>query len=230
MEKKRLSQEEIDNFEAQRAERLRTWRTLPQKYKSYASGDLVRELQEEFVWETNEKDNQSFATPTHSHRFASEQSVRPLPACFNGDPNVQLTGGRHLQTANKKKSIYYNDYYKPAQKFAEEKWQAGEREITIIKDRDRKPLHPRSRQRKPNNPERHYPRLPKGYEEHAQKRYTHLHPTLASLLYLHDQRRWKFKSIAYQFASSPPQIERYYWIARLMHTLHLRVLKVSSED
>ena len=218
-----MSREELDILESEQALRRARWARLPSRYKSYAKGNLVDEIQEEFVWETNEGGNRSFATPATSHRLSLEQGTRPLPACFKGDPNLQLTGGKNHFSINKKKTLHYTEYVCPARAFAEEKWKAGQRETTILKDRDRKLLHPL------HNPQKHHPRIPKGYEVRAQKKYAPIHPTLATLLYLHDDRGWKFQSIAYRLASSSTQVERYYWVAKIIYLECSRLRKLSSE-
>src|SRR3989338_3343482 len=116
------------------------WRAQPSLAKSYQKGHNLTEIQEEFVWETHDGDNQRFPVPINSHRLAPEPPNPPLPSCFNGDYNLQLTGGntkeRQKRTKNKKATIFYRTYHNPAQEFAEEKWQTGEKEITILKDRD----------------------------------------------------------------------------------------------
>ena len=218
-----MSREELDILESEQALRRARWARLPSRYKSYTKGNLVDEIQEEFVWETNEGGNHSFATPPTSHRISLKERGLPLPECFKGDPNLQLTGGRNLSTTNKKKTIHYTEYVCPAKAFAEEKWRAGQRETTIIKDRDRKPLY------LPHNLKRRHPHLPKGYETQAQKKYAPIHPTLATLLYLHDDRGWKFPSIAYLLASSIAQVERYYWVAKIIHIERSRLRKLSSK-
>ncbi len=149
MIEKRLTREEVDQLEADHALRFMHWRKLHPLYKSYTKGVEVSDLQQEYAIETHERGNQGFALPLQVIKADPSPHDDDLPVCFNGDCNQHLTGGtnkiRQKNITNKKKTIHYNFYYKPALKLAEQKWQEGHRETTILKDRDRrKPLRLRT--------------------------------------------------------------------------------------
>src|SRR3989338_3433746 len=201
------------------------WRAQPSLAKSYQKGHNLTEIQEEFVWETHDGDNQRFPVPINSHRLAPEPPNPPLPSCFNGDYNLQLTGGntkeRQKRTKNKKATIFYRTYHNPAQEFAEEKWQTGEKEITILKDRD---IHTHKSQ-----DFRLFGTLAT-YQKRADTFYPSVYPSeLRTLLYIfHNIFHYSFRlsptpspedihQVALVVCSSDSQIEGYYSLAREQH-------------
>ncbi len=201
------------------------WRAQPSLAKSYQKGHNLTEIQDEFIWETHDGDNQGFPVPIDSHRLAPEPSNPLLPSCFNGNYNLQLTGGnskeRQKRTKNKKATIFYRTYHKPAQELAEEEWQTGEKDITILNDRD---IHTYKSQ---------YPQLfgtLTTYQKRADASYPSVYPSeLRSLLYIfHNILHYSFRpsptlspedihQVALVACSSDSQVETYYRLAREQH-------------